>query len=129
MSGKKILIIDDDKAIPAALRALLSGSGHQIVSALDAMQGLMMARQTRPDLVVLDINMPAGGGLSVYERLRALSGTSHIPILIYTAVPLETLRAKIPDSSDIAFLAKPASLSALKEAIARFLPDSPPVPT
>lgn len=123
MPGKKILVIDDDKNIHAALRAILMAAGHQVISALDAMQGVMMARQMRPDLIVLDINMPAGGGLSVYERLHALSGTFQIPILIYTAVPLEEIRTKIPESPDVFLLAKPASLDELKAAIARFLPD------
>lgn len=122
MSAKKILVIDDDKAIHAALRAILTGAGHQVISALDAMQGVMMTRQMRPDLVVLDINMPAGGGHSVYERLRALSGTFQIPVLIYTAVPLDEVRAKIPDAPDVAFLAKPQTPQALKEAIERLLP-------
>lgn len=123
MPGKTILVIDDDKNIHAALRALLTGAGHQVVSALDAMQGVMMARQNRPDLIVLDINMPAGGGVSVYERLRGLSGTFQIPIVIYTAVPLDAVRAKIPEAPDTFLLAKPASLAELKAAVARFLPD------
>lgn len=122
MTGKKILLIDDDKSIHSAVRALTSAAGHQLISALDAMQGVMMARQNRPDLIVLDINMPAGGGVAVYERLRALSGTLQIPILIYTAVPLDEIRAKVPESADTVMLAKPASLEALQAAIARLLP-------
>lgn len=122
MPGKKILLIDDDKAIHAALRALATAAGHQFVSALDAMQGVMMARQNRPDLIVLDISMPAGGGVAVYERLRALSGTLQIPILIYTAVPLAEIRAKVPESPDTVMLAKPASLEELKSAIEKLLP-------
>ncbi|OGS41444.1 MAG: hypothetical protein A2506_04615 [Elusimicrobia bacterium RIFOXYD12_FULL_66_9] len=123
MPGKKVLIIDDDKAIQTALHALLSGVGHQTVSALDAMQGVMMARQSPPDLIVLDINMPAGGGLSVIQRLRTLSGTMQVPILIYTAVPLDEIRAKIPEAQDVAFLQKPASLQDIKDVLALMLPD------
>lgn len=122
MAGKKILVIDDDKNIHAALRAILAVGGHQVISALDAMQGVMMARQMRPDLIVLDINMPAGGGLSVFERLHALSGTFQIPILIYTAVPLDKIRAKIPEAPDVFLLAKPASPEHILTAVARFLP-------
>ncbi|PIR15471.1 MAG: hypothetical protein COV48_14180 [Elusimicrobia bacterium CG11_big_fil_rev_8_21_14_0_20_64_6] len=122
MPGKKILVIDDDKAIHAALRALLTAGGHQVISALDSMQGLMMMQQTQPDLIILDINMPAGGGVSVYERLRVLRTSFSTPVLIYTAVPLAEVRAKIPDSPDVAFLSKPKSPLALKEAIERFLP-------
>lgn len=125
MPGRKILVIDDDKAIHSALRALLAAAGHQVTSALDAMQGLMMTRQVKPDLVILDINMPAGGGYSVYERLRSLSGTFQIPILIYTAVDLEQVRARIPDSPDVTFLLKPQAPADLKEAVERLLPRLP----
>ena len=124
MGGKRILVIDDDKAIQTALHALLCADGHQTISALDAMQGVMMARQSSPDLIILDINMPAGGGISVFQRLRSLSGTMQVPVLIYTGVPLDEIRAKIPDASDVAFLQKPASLQAIKDAVARLLPGS-----
>jgi len=129
MLSKRILVIDDDKAIQTALHALLVGAGHQTVSAMDAMQGVMMARQSPPDLIVLDINMPAGGGLAVFQRLRALSGTMQVPILIYTGVSLDEIRAKIPDAADVAFLQKPASLQAIKDAIARLLPDPGQAPS
>lgn len=122
MQGKKILVIDDDKAIHAAVKAAAASVGHQVVSALDAMQGLMMVRQTKPDLIVLDISMPAGGGYSVYERLQVMSGTFQVPILVYTAAPLDEVKARIPPSSEVAVLAKPASPAAILEAIGRFLP-------
>lgn len=122
MGGKKVLVIDDDKAIHAALRPLLTGAGYQMISALDAMQGVMMARQSPPELIILDINMPAGGGLAVFERLRTLNGTMQVPILICTAVALDTVRAKIPEAPDVAFLQKPASLQAIKDAVALLLP-------
>lgn len=121
MPGKKILVIDDDKAIHSIFRALLAGEGHQVLAALDAMQGLMLTRQNQPDLVVLDMNMPAGGGISVYERLRTLSGTFQTPVLIYTAAPLEQVRSLIPDGLSVAFLSKPQSASELKAAVERML--------
>lgn len=120
--GKKILVIDDDKAIHAAVKAVVAAAGHQVVSALDAMQGLMMVRQIKPDLVILDISMPAGGGYSVYERLQLMSGTFQVPILVYTAAPLDEVKTKIPPSGDVALLSKPASPGQLLEAVARFLP-------
>jgi CheY-like chemotaxis protein len=48
------------------------------------MQGSMFARQVQPDLVILDINLPGGGGEKVYERLRTMPGALRVPVLVYT---------------------------------------------
>lgn len=122
MPGKKILVVDDDKAIHAALRAILAKTGHQVISALDAMQGPMMAKQHKPDLIILDITMPAGGGFSVYERLRTFNTDFQTPILVYTSMPLDDVKARIPESPETAFLAKPAAPEAIVAAVAGLLP-------
>jgi DNA-binding response OmpR family regulator len=108
MAGAKILIIDDDPDIQAILRACLSKAGYQVSSAMDAMQGTMMARKDPPALVFLDVMMPAGGGMSVFDRLRQNSNTLSVPIIIYSAVPIEQLRQKVPP--DVPILTKPQNL-------------------
>jgi CheY-like chemotaxis protein len=60
MSGekKKILHVEDDKSVSLLVKAVLERAGCRVVSAVDAIQGLMMARQLQPDLVILDVMMP-----------------------------------------------------------------------
>lgn len=118
---KKILVIDDDKTVHIILKQELEKAGHQVFAALDAMQGLMMARQVKPDLVVLDILMPAGGGYSVYERLQMMSGSFQVPFLIYSSLPVQEIREKIPESPTVEILSKSARLEAVAEAAARLL--------
>lgn len=121
----KILLVDDDRAIHLALKSILQGAGHECVSALDGMQGLMLARQQNPDLIILDINMPAGGGAAIYGRLRILAQTTAIPILIYSVLSRAEVVKKIPEagSDKVPFLSKPASadaiLSAVKDLLAK----------
>lgn len=121
----RILVIDDEKVIHAFLRALLERGGHKVFSAMDAMQATMMARQVNPQVIVLDINMPGGGGYAVFERLRMMSGTMQVPILIYSATSREEIQKRIPEATDVAVLAKPALPEQIVEAIERLLGPAP----
>jgi CheY-like chemotaxis protein len=121
MARRKVLVIDDEKDIHAALRAIFQARGDQVLSALDPVQGLMLARQAKPDLIVLDINMPGGGGYTAYERFSTLAGTMEIPILVYTAVPLQEVEGRIPKSPTTAILSKPAAPEAIAAAAEKLL--------
>ncbi len=68
----------------------------------------MLARQLKPDLVILDITMPAGGGYVTYERLRMTSSFATMPILLYTGVARSEVEGKIASSADTMMLTKPA---------------------
>jgi CheY-like chemotaxis protein len=116
---KKILHIEDDKNVLALVKIILEKTGCQFLSALDAMQGLMMVRQHQPDLIILDIMMPAGGGVSLHERIRMLGSTLHIPILVYTATPRGELEGKIPFGSDTLYLQKPATPADILQTVNR----------
>jgi DNA-binding response OmpR family regulator len=60
--GPRILVIDDDRTVLTYLTAMLGRQGFRVYTALDALQGPMVARQAQPDLVVLDLGIPGGGG-------------------------------------------------------------------
>ena len=121
-TSRKILVIDDDPDVQAILRTMLERSGYQVVAALDAMQGPMMTRRESPDLIILDIMMPAGGGAAVFQRLRQNTLTSHIPILIYSAVPSDQIRHVLPQADGVPVLTKPADLDLLTTEVKKLLP-------
>lgn len=121
----RILVVDDEKAIHAFLKVLLGRSGHKVFSAMDAMQATMMARQVDPQAIVLDINMPGGGGYAVFERLRMMSGTMQVPILIYSVTPRVEILKRVPEAPDVAVLTKPAPPEQILEAIERLLGSGP----
>jgi CheY-like chemotaxis protein len=114
---KKILHIEDDKNVLSLVKIIVEKAGCRFMSALDAIQGLMMARQQKPDLIILDIMMPAGGGVSVHEQIRTIGTTSHIPILIYTATPRNELEGKISFGTDTVYLQKPALPADILKAV------------
>lgn len=117
---KKVLIVDDDKTLQIVLKAVFTRAGFDVVAALDGMQGLMYAKSAKPDLIVLDIMMPAGSGISVYERLQQSSGLT-MPVLIYSAAPKDQIQAKIQAGPGLEILSKPASAEELGAAAKRLL--------
>src|SRR5512136_1732309 len=84
---KKILIVDDERDIVKALMIRLQGAGYHVVTAFDGAQGVFMAHKEKPDLILLDIRMPAGDGFSVAQRLKRSSHTWTIPIIFLTGSP------------------------------------------
>jgi len=85
MDKKKILLIDDMQNAVTLVKARLEASGYEVIAALDAQQGLTFAYSENPDLIILDIVMPAGGGYSVYARLRLSPKTRSVPVIFLTA--------------------------------------------
>jgi CheY-like chemotaxis protein len=122
MAPKKILVIDDDHDVQSILRTLLEKEGYQVASALDAMQGPMLARKESPNLIILDIMMPAGGGASVFQRLRQNTLTTNIPIIIHSAVPADQIRQTLPAAAGTPVLTKPVPTETLLTEIRKLLP-------
>jgi DNA-binding response OmpR family regulator len=95
MAKKKILVIDDMPNIVTMVKARLEASGYEVITALDGQQGLTYANAEKPDLIILDIVMPTGGGYSVYTRLRMSPKTRSVPVIFLTAKdkPEDVVRA------------------------------------
>ncbi len=104
---KKILIVEDDKDIAMALTIRLKSVGYDVKVAFDATTGLMAARKEKPDLMLLDVQMPAGGGFSIAERAQNLAGTVGTPIIFMTASSEAGLCARAEALGATAFLQKP----------------------
>lgn len=85
----KILIIEDDPLIIKIYTTRLTSDGYQVLSAENGEDGLKIAEQEIPDLVVLDIMMPRVDGFGVLERLRAHPKMQHTPILVYSNLAQE----------------------------------------
>jgi DNA-binding response OmpR family regulator len=82
---KKILIIDDDEHLLLGLTARLKTNGYAVVWASDAVAAISVARKESPDLVILDLGLPAGDGFLVLDRMRALSDLVAIPVIVLSA--------------------------------------------
>jgi DNA-binding response OmpR family regulator len=126
MPPRKILIIDDDTAVQNALKAILAKAGYMAIGALDGAQGSMSVRNMKPDLVILDVQMPAGGGVQVYERIRNSTHTFQLPVLVYSVVDKAQVESTIALSPSTAVLQKPAAPEAILAAVQSLLGEAGP---
>ncbi|MCL5037364.1 MAG: response regulator [Chloroflexi bacterium] len=104
---KKILIADDDTNIVKLLAARLKANNYDVIAAFDGAQTLRMAHEAKPDLIILDIRMPAGSGISTYEKLIMSSNTALIPVIFITAYANEEIRHKVTELGAEGFITKP----------------------
>jgi len=113
---KKILVVEDDQNISRSLAVRLKNAGYDVTVASDALSGLEFAIRKPPDLVLLDISLPAGNGFSVAEQLQSLLSTA-TPFVFLTASQKPGLREKANKLGAAAFFQKPYDGSELLEAI------------
>jgi CheY-like chemotaxis protein len=98
----KILIVDDDEISRYLLKGLLAHSGYQLAEASGGVEGLRLARESRPSLVILDLSMPDMSGFEMLDTLKGDPATKEIPVVIYTAQPLDSHeRAQLRAAADI----------------------------
>jgi DNA-binding response OmpR family regulator len=110
---KRILVVDDDEDLVRILSINLMAEGFDISTAFDGMCAVMRAHKDQPDLIILDLKMPAGDGFSVLERLRSSTKTFAIPIVILSALPKEDMEDKALKAGAIFYFSKPFDLDAL----------------
>lgn len=119
--AKRILVVDDDRNIVELLCVNLKSAGFDVVTAVDGLQATNSAHQQMPDLIILDIMLPAGGGESVLQRLKLSTRTADIPVLAISALPIDNAMAKIKGGPIEGFFSKPLKMEALIEAINKLL--------
>ncbi|OGR44572.1 MAG: hypothetical protein A2X35_00480 [Elusimicrobia bacterium GWA2_61_42] len=117
----KILIIDDDETIHLICKAYLSKSGHTIATAFDGPEGLALAESFKPDLLLLDINMPRMSGFEVAKKMKENPATKEIPIFMMTSLKQESNIQRGYDLGIAEYITKPTNIAHLKLRIEKFL--------
>lgn len=126
---KKILIIEDDQVTSAILATRLKAHGYLVTQAWDAIGGVEAALKLQPDVVLLDISMPAGDGFLVAQRIQRLLPVQ-TPLIFLTASRKPELRRDALELGAAAFFVKPVDiddlLAALQLALARLPAEEAP---
>jgi len=117
MEKAKILIVDDDPDLRRALNLRLRANHFETSYATDGFSAISMAQKERPDLIILDIGLPAGDGFVVLERLQQNAALSCVPVIVLTARDPQGTRDKIMKAGAIAYFQKPADNSQLLSTI------------
>lgn len=124
--GKKILIVDDDSDFVLLLTKKLAQAGHQVFTALDGSQAIRMAHRESPDLVLLDIKLPAGGGAGVLKNLQSSAKTLNIPIIAMSGSADPETRKSVADYCLEGFLEKPFDFGDLLKKVEELFPGGQP---
>ena len=117
----KILVADDDVLVHKLVAAALSETSYEVLAARDGAEALQLIHEIRPDLVVLDINMPHRDGWDVLHELRSQAGTRALPIIMLTGYG--DMKSKIVGLNSGAddYIAKPFALDDLRVRVASVL--------
>jgi two-component system cell cycle response regulator DivK len=102
-----VLVIEDNPANMALAVFLLSAAGHAVLSAIDAEIGLTLAREARPDLILMDIQLPGMDGLEATALLKSDQATRVIPVIALTALAMKGDEERIRAAGCDGYIAKP----------------------
>ncbi len=115
-----VLVVEDNNLNMKLLNDMLKIGGYNVLQAKDGMEGWRMAREQRPDLILMDIQLPGVDGLEVTKWLKDDENLKSIPVIAVTAFAMTGDEEKILNSGCDAFLVKPISLSDFLETVERF---------
>lgn len=103
----KILIIEDELDTVKVVTKRLTQNGFEVVVALDAYEGVKFAHKEKPDLIILDLMLPAGGGLYFLKNIKMAAGIRFTPVVVLTGIKNEEYKQQILDEGVEAYLEKP----------------------
>jgi len=117
MATPKILIVDDDPDLRQALRLRLRANQYDTINAVDGYSAIAQAYKERPNLIILDLGLPAGDGFVVLDRLQRDDKLSSIPVIVLTARDPQGNELRALQAGAAAFFQKPADNAELLEVI------------
>ena len=122
--AETIQVVDDDPRSRRLTRALLQLSGYAVIEAVDGEKGVELAKQEKPDLILMDIMMPKMDGYTACDAIKRGKATKGIPVVMLTALGYELNRELAYKLNADGYITKPFSRQELLSAITQFLPTS-----
>ena len=121
MKPYKILVAEDDPALLHSFSIRLGSKGYEVLCASDANQAIALAGEHQPDLLILDVHLPAGDGFSVQDRIRKLPNLSRIPTIYVSGDRSQELLDKTQDLGVKWLLNKPFNATELLQIVGQAL--------
>ncbi len=120
--GKRILVVEDHEDNRRIVRDLLTAAGYGIIEAVTGEEGVTLAETQRPDLILMDVQLPGVDGYEATRRIKANPALRHIPIIAVTSYALSGDYKKALETGCDAYVAKPYSPRELLVTIHQYLP-------
>ena len=127
--SKRILLVEDNPINQELAYDLLTAVGFEVLCAADAEEGIRIARDSMPELILMDLVLPGRDGLSATQELKSDPRTRHIPIIALTAQAMPEDREKALSVGCDGYMTKPINPKELDEALNNFKPRAPVVPS
>ena len=118
---KTVLVVEDNELNMKLFHDLLEANGYGILQTRDGMEALRMAREYRPDLILMDIQLPEVSGLEVTKWIKEDDALKAIPVVAVTAFAMKGDEQKIREGGCEAYIAKPISVTDFLETVRRFV--------
>jgi two-component system cell cycle response regulator DivK len=118
----RVLVIEDNVSNMKLATFLLESAGHTVLAATDAEAGIATAQAERPDLVLMDVQLPGMDGLQATALLKADAETRSIPVIALTALAMKGDEERIHSAGCDGYIAKPMAYREFLETVERFLP-------
>lgn len=128
MASKKILVVEDDADVRRGYHILLKANRYESYFAADGVHALSEARKQQPDLIILDLGLPAGDGFTVLERLRGNTYLSVVPVVVVSGRDIDSSMERALAAGASAYLQKPWNDHELLAIISRLLGEPEPEP-
>ena len=119
--NKTVLVVEDNDLNMKLFHDVLEAHGYNVLQAKDGMEGLRMAREERPDLILMDIQLPDVSGLEVTKWLKDDETLKSIPVIAITAFAMAGDKEKILEGGCDAYLVKPISIPNFLQTVERFV--------
>ncbi len=120
-----ILVVDDDPSIVHLLKENLGQEGYQVLEGYDGQAALQLAKSSKPNLIIMDVNMPLINGLKALEFLRALPETKNIPILFLSGETSSLVMPALEKAPRVAHVKKPIDLDDLNSLVRQLIEKYP----
>jgi CheY-like chemotaxis protein len=115
MAGELILMVEDNALNAKLIRDFLNAKGYRVIESTTAEKGLQLAREHRPDLILMDIRLPGMDGVTALRELKRDEATRHIPVMAVTASVMPSERDEFLAAGFDGYHAKPISIKTLLE--------------
>jgi two-component system, cell cycle response regulator DivK len=120
-AAKTVLVVEDNELNMKLFHDLLEAHGYNILQTKDGMEALRLAREHRPDLILMDIQLPEVSGLEVTKWIKEDENLKSIPVIAVTAFAMKGDEEKIREGGCEAYIAKPISVTSFLQTVQKYL--------